>query len=188
MAPDGSYMFRILLELELVGEGELEGEVLAVEIDLALVEDLGETEGVAGIDHEVTIFVRQADGEGEVETFHCVVHILLDIIELDLRSNLESWLQTCTEGEALDYVEVGGEGHIDVIQLVGDICLVLLGTLLAIEDACTEAEAVGEEVFHFGTDDEAYACLGVAGVVEVGTNHTYTALKSDITCLVLCEC
>ena len=34
--------------------------------------------------------------------------------------------------------------------------------------ACTEAEAVGEEVFHFGTDDEAYACLGVAGVVAEG--------------------
>ena len=63
MAPDGSYMFRILLELELVGEGELEREVLAVEIDLVLVEDLGETEGVAGVDHEVTIFVGQADGE-----------------------------------------------------------------------------------------------------------------------------
>ena len=63
MAPDDSYMFRILLELELVGEGELEREVLAVEINLVLVEDLGETEGVAGVDHEVTIFVGQADGE-----------------------------------------------------------------------------------------------------------------------------
>ena len=55
MALDYSYKFRILLELELVGEGELESEVLAVEIDLALVENLGETEGVAGIDHEVTL-------------------------------------------------------------------------------------------------------------------------------------
>ena len=114
MAPDNHYKI-LLIELELIGEGELEREVLAVEIDLALVEDLGETEGVAGVDHEVTVLVGQADGEGEVETFHCVVHILLDIIELDLRSNLESWLQTCTKGEALDYVEVGGDGHIDVI-------------------------------------------------------------------------
>ena len=174
MAPDNHYKI-LLIELELIGEGELEREVLAVEIDLALVEDLGETEGVAGVDHEVTVLVGQAEGEGEVETFHCVVHILLDIIELDLRSNLESWLQTCTKGEALDYVEVGGEGHVDVIQLVGDVHLVLLGTLLAVEDACAEA-------------DEAYACLGVAGVVEVGTNHTHTGLKSDITCLVLSEC
>ena len=83
MAPDGSYMFRILLELELVGEGELEREVLAVEIDLVLVEDLGEAEGVAGIDHEVTIFVGQADGEGEIEGLHRIAEIHLDIICLD---------------------------------------------------------------------------------------------------------
>ena len=72
-----------LLELELVSEGELEGEVLAVEIDLALVEDFGETEGVAGVDHKVTIFVRQADGEGEIEGLHRVAEIHLDIICLD---------------------------------------------------------------------------------------------------------
>ena len=46
-----------MLEVELVGEGELEGEVLAVEIDYAGVEDLGEAEGVASVDHEVTILV-----------------------------------------------------------------------------------------------------------------------------------
>ena len=69
MALDNNQKFRILLELELVGEGELEGEVLAVEINLVLVEDLGEAEGVAGVDHEVTVLVGQADGEGEVETF-----------------------------------------------------------------------------------------------------------------------
>ena len=84
MALDNHYIFRILLvELELVGEGELEGEVLAVEIDLALVEDLGETEGVAGVDHEVTIFVRQADGEGEIEGLHRIAEIHLDILSLD---------------------------------------------------------------------------------------------------------
>ena len=83
MALDNNYNFRILLELELIGEGELEGEVLAVEVDLALVEDLGETEGVAGIDHEVTIFVGEADGEGEVESLHRIAEVHLDILILD---------------------------------------------------------------------------------------------------------
>ncbi len=83
MALDYSYKFRILLELELIGEGELEREVLAVEIDLALVEDFGETEGVASVDHEVTIFVGQADGEGEIEGLHRIAEIHLDIICLD---------------------------------------------------------------------------------------------------------
>ena len=82
MAPDNHYKI-LLIELELIGEGELEREVLAVEIDLALVEDLGETEGVAGVDHEVTIFVGQADGEGEVEGLHRVAEVHLDIICLD---------------------------------------------------------------------------------------------------------
>ena len=82
MAPDNHYKI-LLIELELIGEGELEREVLAVEIDLALVEDFGETEGVAGVDHEVTIFVGQADGEGEVESLHRIAEIHLDILSLD---------------------------------------------------------------------------------------------------------
>ena len=75
MALDNHYIFRILLvELELVGEGELEREVLAVEVDLTLVEDFGETEGVAGVDTgtsspQVTHFgkihrVRDLTGDG----------------------------------------------------------------------------------------------------------------------------
>ena len=103
------------LEVELVTKGDLEDGVLAV----AILKCLSKPPVVTGIQLEVSILVRNAYRDREVERLSINIcrATLATCSNLVLAVHLKTRLNTKLNGQALNNVNIGKDRNVDVVEL-----------------------------------------------------------------------